>query len=62
MTTYRGLAILSEEDEELDENERDNVDKRIFRQVLSSDPEEVERERDEVGELLTMAEGFVRPS
>ena len=44
--------------EELDETQRDEVDKRIFRQVLSDDPEEVEHERDEVSVLLKMAEAL----
>lgn len=42
--------------EELDENERDAVDKRIFRQVLSDKPEDVEQERIEVANLFHMAE------
>jgi len=42
--------------EEMDESQREAVDKRIFRQVLSDDPEEVEKERDEVQSLLRMAE------
>lgn len=44
--------------EELDENQREAVDRRIFRQVLSDDPAEVEKERDEVAELLEMAEAL----
>ncbi len=44
--------------EELDETQRDEVDKRIFRQVLSDDPEEVKHERDEVSGLLKMAEAL----
>jgi len=44
--------------EELDEKERADVDKRIFRQVLTDDPEEVERERGEIEDLLRMAEGL----
>ncbi len=42
--------------EELDETERETVDKRIFRQVLSDKPEDVERERDEVQRLYEMAD------
>lgn len=44
--------------EEMDETQREAVDKRIFRQVLSDDPEEVEKERDEVAGLLRMAEAL----
>jgi SNF2 family DNA or RNA helicase len=42
--------------EELDETQREAVDNRIFRQVLTDNPEEVEKEREEVGDLLQMAE------
>lgn len=41
--------------EELSEEERDDVDRRIFRQVLTSDPEKVEQERDEVDRLCRIA-------
>ncbi len=41
--------------EELSEDERDDVDSRIFRQVLTSDPEEVGKERDEIDRLYHMA-------
>lgn len=44
--------------EELDEAEREAVDKKIFRQVLSDDPDAVEEERNEVSELLRVAEGL----
>ena len=44
--------------EELDETQRDAIDQRIFRQVLSDDPAEVEKERDEVAALLKMAESL----
>jgi SNF2 family DNA or RNA helicase len=44
-----------EEYESLDENERDVVDKRIFRQVLSDKPEDVEKEIREVETLLQIA-------
>ena len=41
--------------EALDEDERDQVDQRIFRQVLTADPEKVEEERDEVERLYRLA-------
>jgi len=44
--------------EELDESERAAIDKRIFGQVLTDDPAEVEKERDQVADLLAMAEGL----
>lgn len=44
--------------EDLDETERESVDKRIFRQVLSEDPAEVEKERQEVERLLRIAESL----
>lgn len=44
--------------EELDENQRQSVDERIFRQVLSDDPLEVAKERDEVEKLLQMAKAL----
>ena len=44
--------------EDLDETQRDDVDKRIFRQVLSDDPETVEDERQEVEDLHRMASGL----
>jgi superfamily II DNA or RNA helicase len=44
--------------EDMDETEREDVDRRIFRQVLSDNPEEVEKEREEVAALLQMAEGL----
>lgn len=44
-----------EEYEGLDENEREAIDKRIFRQVLSDKPEDVQKEIREVEELLAMA-------
>ena len=47
-----------EEYEGLDEAQREEVDKRIFRQVLSDDPETIENERDEVAGLLNMAENL----
>jgi len=42
--------------EDLDESQRDAVDKRIFGQVLSDNPDEVQQERDAVAGLLKMAE------
>ncbi|RMG55935.1 MAG: DEAD/DEAH box helicase [Acidobacteria bacterium] len=44
--------------EDLDESQRDDVDRRIFRQVLSDDPDEVQREREEVANLLHIAESL----
>jgi len=44
--------------EDLDETQREDVDKRIFRQVLSDDPAEVEKEREEVAGLLRLAESL----
>ena len=41
--------------EDLHEEDREKVDERIFRQVLSADPADVERERDEVRRLFEMA-------
>ena len=48
--------------EELDESQRDDVDRRIFRQVLSDDPAAVQRERDEVAGLLKLAEAKLAES
>ena len=47
-----------EEYEELNEEDRDRVDKRIFGQVLTDDPEQVEKEREEVERLFRMAESL----
>jgi len=44
--------------EDLDEAQREAVEKKVFRQVLSDNPEEVEQERTEVTELLRMAEAL----
>ncbi len=44
--------------EDLDEAQRAAVEKKVFGQVLSDNPEEVEQERTEVGELLRMAEAL----
>ena len=41
--------------EEMDEAQRDEVDRRIFRQVLTADPKDIAREIDEVAELHRMA-------
>lgn len=41
--------------EGLTEDEREQVDRRIFRQVLTDDPEKVEEERDEVDRLFRLA-------
>jgi superfamily II DNA or RNA helicase len=46
--------------EDLDEAQRAAVEKKVFRQVLSDDPEAVEEERSEVAELLRMAEALKR--
>ena len=42
--------------EEMDEVQREDVDRRIFRQVLIADPKEIEREILEVSELHKMAQ------
>jgi superfamily II DNA or RNA helicase len=42
--------------EEMDDADREAIEKRISRQVLTTDPEEVEKERDEVSDLVSMAE------
>jgi superfamily II DNA or RNA helicase len=44
--------------EDLDEDEREEIDKRIFRQVLTDDPEKVEEERDEVQRLFRLADSL----
>ncbi|MEW6751033.1 MAG: helicase-related protein [Candidatus Latescibacterota bacterium] len=41
--------------EELDEDQREEIDRRIFRQVLTSDPEKVAEERAEIERLCRMA-------
>jgi superfamily II DNA or RNA helicase len=41
--------------EDLTEDERERIDRRIFRQVLTDDPEKVEEERDEVQHLQRLA-------
>lgn len=47
-----------EEYEDLDETDREQVDRRIFRQVLSDKPADVEKERDEVKALFEKAKGL----
>jgi len=44
--------------EDLDETQREAVDKRIFRQVLSDDPAAVAKEREEVAALLDTAKSL----
>ncbi|MGH9427310.1 MAG: helicase-related protein, partial [Terriglobia bacterium] len=44
--------------EDLPEDERERIDRRIFRQVLTDDPEKVEEERDEVERLHKLAESL----
>jgi superfamily II DNA or RNA helicase len=44
--------------EDLPEDEREQIDRRIFRQVLTADPEKVEEERNEVAELCRMAQAL----
>ena len=46
--------------EDLTEEERDRIDRRIFRQVLTADPEKIEQERYEVDRLLRHARGMSR--
>jgi SNF2 family DNA or RNA helicase len=52
------VPINLAEYEELDEVERDEIDKRIFGQVLTDDPEEVEKEKEELTDLLSIAESL----
>lgn len=44
--------------EDLTEEERERIERRIFRQVLTDDPAEVEGERDQVKRLHALAEGL----
>lgn len=44
--------------EDLTEEERERIDKRIFRQVLTADPEKVEEERNEVERLFRLADSL----
>jgi len=44
--------------EDLTEEERERIDKRIFRQVLTADPGRVEEERDEVERLYRLADSL----
>ena len=46
--------------EDLAEDDREHIDRRIFRQVLTADPEKVEDERGEVDRLLRMAKSLSR--
>jgi superfamily II DNA or RNA helicase len=46
--------------EDMTEEERERVDRRIFRQVLTDDPAEVEQERDEIRRLYAQAEGLLK--
>jgi len=44
--------------EDLSEEERERTDQRIFRQVLTDDPDKVEEERDEVERLFRLADSL----
>lgn len=44
--------------EDLTEEERERTDQRIFRQVLTDDPDKVEEERDEVEKLFRLADSL----
>jgi superfamily II DNA or RNA helicase len=44
--------------EDLTEEERERIDQRIFRQVLTDDPDKVEEERDEVERLFRLADSL----
>ncbi len=44
--------------EDLSEEERERIDQRIFRQVLTDDPDKVEEERDEVERLFRLADSL----
>lgn len=44
--------------EDLTEDEREHTDRRIFRQVLTDDPEKVEEEREEVERLFRLAQSL----
>ncbi|MEW6081855.1 MAG: helicase-related protein [Bacillota bacterium] len=44
--------------EDLSEEEREEIDRRIFRQVLTGDPDKVEEERDEVERLYRLADSL----
>ena len=44
--------------EERDDEQREALDKRIFRQVLTDDPAKIEQERDEIQRLFQIAEGL----
>ena len=47
-----------EEYEDLTEDERERIDERIFRQVLTDDPEKIAEERDEVERLYRLADSL----
>jgi superfamily II DNA or RNA helicase len=60
---FRGTADPGDprditEYEDLTEEEREHIDQRIFRQVLTDDPDKVEEERDEVERLFRLAESL----
>ncbi|MEJ5340502.1 MAG: helicase-related protein [Thermogutta sp.] len=44
--------------EDLTEEERERIDQRIFRQVLTDNPDKIEEERNEVERLLRLAQGL----
>ena len=44
--------------EDLTEEEREEIDERIFRQVVTSDPQEVQKEIEEINSLLVLARGL----
>ncbi len=60
LTQERGEEIPENifEYEEMDEVQREDVDRRIFRQVLTADPKEIEREILEIAELHKMAQSL----
>jgi hypothetical protein len=60
---FRGTSDPSDprditEYEDLTEEERERIDQRIFRQVLTDDPDKVEEERDEVERLFRLADSL----
>ena len=59
----RGVSTVGDprdiaEYEDLTEEEREHIDQRIFRQVLTDDPAKVEQERDEVRGLFRLADNL----
>ena len=50
--------VSAEEYEELDETQRDRIDDRILRQVLSKDPQRVAQEKEQVHRLVEIAHGL----